>query len=143
MERKAPRHHENFGICTEEKSIKEMANEYKDLLENRVSKPNLVISEDGTLSKQEPTINIGDPESLEIVLFENNPLYEEHSFISGYPILEEALETFKETGNIVSSPEEKAQEINESQITQAQVERERQAARLFYSNLPEEAHTKN
>jgi hypothetical protein len=39
-----------------------MAIEYKDLLEMIVSKPNLVIREYGTLNKQEPTINIGDPE---------------------------------------------------------------------------------
>ena len=53
-----------------------MAIEYKDLLEMIISKPNLVIREYGTLNKQEPTINIGDPESLGIVAFENNPLYE-------------------------------------------------------------------
>lgn len=143
LERKAPSHLEDFGICTEGKTIEEMAIEYKDLLENLVSKPNLVIREDGTLNKQEPTINIGDPESLGIVSFGNNPLYEDHHFISGYPISEEAFETFKETGNIGSSPEERAEEINELQRTQAQAERERQAARSFYSNLPEEARIGN
>jgi hypothetical protein len=143
LERKAPRHLEDFGICTEGKTIEEMAIEYKDLLENLVSKPNLVIREDGTLNKQEPTINIGDPESLGIVVFENNPLYEDHHFISGYPISEEAFETFEETGNIGSSPEERAQEINELQRTQAQAEREREAARSFYSSLPEEARIGN
>ena len=66
MERKAPRHLEDFGICTEGKTIEEMAIEYKDLLENLVSKPNLVIREDGTLNKQEPTINIGDPNRGEL-----------------------------------------------------------------------------
>jgi hypothetical protein len=109
-----------------------------------LSKPNLVIREDGTLNKQEPTINIGDPESLGIVSFENNPLYEDHHFISGYPISEEAFETFKETGNIGSSPEErKAQEINELQRTQAQAEREKTTARSFYSSLPEDARIGN
>jgi hypothetical protein len=143
LERKAPRHLEDFGICTEGKTIEEMAIEYKDLLENLVSKPNLVIREDGTLNKQEPRINIGDPESLGIVVFENNPLYEDHHFISGYPISEEAFETFEETGNIGSSPEERAQEINELQRTQAEREREREAARSFYSSLPEEARIGN
>ena len=95
------------------------------------------------MNKQEPTINIGDPESLGIVSFENNPLYEDHHFISGYPISEEAFETFKETGNIGSSPEERAQEINELQRTQAQTEREKKAARSFYSSLPEEARIGN
>nr|YP_010448043.1 hypothetical protein NRL27_pgp008 [Nitzschia dubiiformis]UTQ75524.1 hypothetical protein [Nitzschia dubiiformis] len=64
LEIKAPGHLGDFGICTEWKTIEEMAIEYKDLLENLLSKPNLVIREDGTLNKQEPTINIGDPESL-------------------------------------------------------------------------------
>jgi hypothetical protein len=135
LERKAPRHLEDFGISTEGKTVEEMAIEYKDLLEMIVSKPNLVIREYGTLNKQEPTINIGDPESRGIVSFENNPLYEDHHFISGYPISEEAFETFKETGNIGISPEERAQEINELQRTQAQAEREKTTARSFYSSL--------
>lgn len=143
LERKAPRHLEDFGISTEGKTVEEMAIEYKDLLEMIVSKPNLVIREYGTLNKQEPTINIGDPESRGIVSFENNPLYEDHHFISGYPISEEAFETFKETGNIGSSPEERAQEINELQRTQAQAEREKTTARSFYSSLPEEARIGN
>ena len=143
LERKAPRHLEDFGICTEGKTVEEMAIEYKDLLEILVSKPNLVIREEGTLNKQEPTINIGDPESLGIVSFENNPLYEDHHFISGYPVSEEAFERFKETGNIGSSPEERAQEINELQRTQSQAERERTTARSFYSSLPEDARIGN
>nr|UVG41922.1 hypothetical protein [Navicula tsukamotoi] len=143
LERKAPRHLEDFGICIDGKTIEDLAAEYKDLLENIVSKPNLVIREDGTLNKQEPTINIGDPESLGIVSFENNPLYKDHHFISGYPISEEAFETFKETGNIGISSEERAQEINELQRTQVQAEREKRAAHSFYSSLPEEARIGN
>lgn len=143
LERKAQKHLEDFHICIDGKTIEEMAMEYKGLLENLLSKPNLVIRENGTLNKQEPTINIGDPESLAIVSFENNPLYEGHHFISGYPISEKAFERFKETGNIGNSPEERAQEINELQIIQAQAERERQAARSFYSNLPKEARIGN
>ena len=83
------------------------------------------------------------PNRWELYRFENNPLYEDHHFISGYTISEEAFETFKETGNIGSSPEERAQEINELQRTQAQAERERKAARSFYSSLPEEARIGN
>jgi hypothetical protein len=143
LERKASSHLEDFGICTEGKTIEEMAIEYNDLLENLLSKPNLVIREDGRLNKREPTINIGDPKSLRIVSFENNPLYEDHHFISGYPISEKAFETFRETGNIGSGPKERAQEINELQRIQAQAERERQAARSFYTNLPEEARIGN
>jgi len=80
LERKAPCHLEDFGISTEGKTVEEMAIEYKDLLEMIVSKPNLVIREYGTLNKQEPTINIGEPELRGIVSFENNPLYEDHHF---------------------------------------------------------------
>ena len=143
LERKAPRHLQDFGISTEGKTVEEMAIEYKDLLETILAKPKLVICEEGTLNKQEPTINIGDPETLGIVSFENNPLYEDHHFISGYTISEEAFERFKETGNIGSSPEERAQEINELQKTQAQAEREKTTARSFYSSLPEEARIGN
>ena len=143
LKRKAPRHLEDFGISTEGKTKEEMAIEYKDFLESLVSKQNLVIREEGTLNKQEPTINIGDPESLGIVVFENNPLYEDHHFISGYPISEKAFEAFKETGNIGSSPEERAQEINELQRTKAQAEREKSTERSFYSNLPEDARIGN
>ena len=50
---------------------------------------------------------------------------------------------FKETGNIGSSPEERAQEINELQRTQAQAEREKTTARSYYSSLPEEARIAN
>ena len=143
LERKAPRHLEDFGISTEGKTVEEMAMEYKDLVESLLSRSNLVIREDGTLNQQEPTINIGDPESRGIVSFENNPLYEDHHFITSYPISEEAFETFEETGNIGSSPEEKAQEINELQRTRAQAERERTTARSFYSSLPENARIGN
>lgn len=143
LEKKAPRHFEDFGISTEWKTVEEMAVEYKDLLEMILSKPNLVIREYGTFNKQEPPIHIGDPESHGIVSFENNPSYEDHHFISGYPISEGAFETFKETGNIGSSPEERAQEINELQKTQAQAKRERTTARSFYTSLPEEARIGN
>jgi len=139
LERKAPRHLEDFGISTEEKTVEEMAMEYKELLESLLSKLNLVIRQDGTLNKQEPVINIGDPESRGIVSFENNPLYEDHHFITSYPISEEAFETFEKTGNIGLSAEERAQEINELQRTQAQAERERTTARSFYSSLLEDA----
>jgi len=141
LERKATRHLEDFGISTEGKTVEEMAIEYKDLLEIIVSKPNLVIREDGTLNKQEPTVNIGDPESRGIVSFENNPLYEDHHFISGYPISEEAFEVFKETGNIGLSPAERKSKIDTFQKKQA--EREKTTARSFYSNLPEDARIGN
>lgn len=51
LERKAPRHLEDFRISTEGKTVEEMAIEYKYLLEMTVSKSNLVIREDGILNK--------------------------------------------------------------------------------------------
>ena len=139
LEGKAPRHLPDFGISIVGKSIEELGVEYKDLVETILSKQGLVVRKDGTLHKQEPTINIRDPETLGIISFENNPLYDKHHFISSYPVSPEAFEAFKETGNIGISEEERAEEINELQRTQAQAERERQVARSFYNNLPEEA----
>lgn len=81
------------------------------MVESLLAKPNLVIREQGTLNKQEPTINFGDPESRGIVSFENNLLYENHHLISSYPISEKAFQKFKETGNIGMSQEERAQEL--------------------------------
>jgi len=98
------------------------------------------------LNKQESTINIGDPESRIIVAFENNSLYEDHHFIhfiSAYSISDEAFKTFEETGNIGSSPEERAQEINKSQKAKAQAEREKTASSSFYNSLPEDARIGN
>ena len=143
LERKAPRHLQDFGISTEGKTVEEMAIEYKDLLETILAKPNLVICEEGTLNKQEPTINIGDPETRGIVSFENNSLYEDHHFISGYPISEEAFEVFKETGNIGLSPAERKSKIDTFQKKQAQAEREKTTAGSFYSSLPEDARIGN
>jgi hypothetical protein len=141
LERKAPRHLESLGISIEGKTVEEMAMEYKYLLEILLSKPNLVIREDGTLNKQERTINIGEPESRGIVSFENNPLYEDHHFISSYPISDKAFKTFKETGNIGSSPEEKKAEIDVFQKKQAEIERTTSSS--FYSSLPEDARIGN
>lgn len=57
MQRKAQFHLGNFGIRIEG----------KNLLKNLILKLNLVILKDGVLNKKEPTINIGNPKSLEIV----------------------------------------------------------------------------
>ena len=143
LARKAPRHLKDFGISTEGKTVKEMCIEYKDLLESLLSKPNLMIREYGTLNKQEPTINIGDPESFRIVSFENNPLYEDHHFISSYKISKKRFQNFNETGNIGMSPEQRAQERNDVQRTQAQAERQKTTARSFYNSLPAEARIGN
>lgn len=143
LERKAPRHLPDFGISIVGKSIEQLGVEYKDLVETILSKQGLVVRKDGTLNKQELTINIGDPETRGIVSFENNPLYDKYHFISSYPVSPEAFEAFKETGNIGMSKEERAQEINKVQRTQAQAERERTTARSFYNTLPEDARIGN
>lgn len=41
-----------------------MASEYMNFIETILSKPGLIVHEDEKLSKQEPTINFGDQESL-------------------------------------------------------------------------------
>ena len=131
LESKARRHLKHFGRSTERKTKEEMASEYKDLLEMIVAKSNLVIRKYGTMNKQEPAIHIGDPESLGIVSFENNPLYKDYHFISGYPISDEEFKTFIETGNIGLSPQERAQKINKLQRTQAQEEKKKQLQARF------------
>jgi hypothetical protein len=143
LERKAPRHLPDFGISIVGKSIEELAVEYKDLVETILSKQGLVVRKDGTLNKQEPTINMGDPETLGIVAFEKNPLYDKHRFISSYPVSQEAFDHFVETGEIGLSPEEKKTKIDAFQKKQAQAERERTTARSFYSSLPEDARIGN
>ena len=143
LERKAPRHLPDFGISTEGKSLEEMASEYKNLVETILGKQDLVTREDGTLNKQEPTINIGDPETFGIVVFEKNPLYDDHHFITSYPVSPEAFEDFEKTGEIGLSPEEKKAKIDAFQKKQAQAEREKKNARSFYSSLPEDARISN
>ncbi len=60
-----------------------MVNKYKESIEAMLAKPN-GIHKKGTFNKQEPTINIGDPETNGIVAFENNLLYDKYHFISNY-----------------------------------------------------------
>jgi len=86
LERKAPKHLPDFDIYIEGKSLEEVAMEYKDLVETILAKQSLVVRKDGTINKQEPTINIGDPETRAITAFENNSLYDKHRFISSYPV---------------------------------------------------------
>jgi len=143
LERKAPPHLKDFGISTEGKTVKEMATEYHDCIENLLQQPGLVVREDGTLGKWEPTINIGDPESRIIVVFEKNPLYDKNHFISSYLIASKAFDDFEETGNIGLSPKERQKTNDQLQRTRAQAERERTTARSFYSNLPEDARIGN
>ncbi len=143
LERKAPRHLDDFGISIVGKSIEELGVEYKDLVETILSKQGLVVRKDGTLSKQEPTINIGDPETRGIVSFENNPLYDKYHFISSYPVSPEAFDHFVETGEIGLSPEERKAEIDAYQKKQAQAERKRTTTGAFYSSLPEDARIGN
>ena len=143
LERKAPKHLPDFGISIEGKSLEEMAMEYKDLVETILAKQGLVVRKDGTLNKQEPTINMGDPETQAIAAFENNTLYDKHRFISSYPVSQEAFDHFKKTGNIGLSPEERKAKIDAFQKNQAQAEIERTTAPSFYSSLPQDARIEN
>lgn len=143
LERKAPRHLPDFGISIVGKSIEELGVEYKDLVETILSKPGLIVRKDGTLNKQEPTINIGDPKTRGIVSFENNPLYDKYHLISSYPVSPEAFDNFVETGNIGLSPAERKAAIDAYEKKQAQTERERTTAGSFYSSLPEDARIGN
>ena len=103
-------------------------------METILLKQDLVVRKDGTLNKQEPTINIGDPETQGILSFENNPLYDKYYFVSGYPVSK-----FEETGEVGLSPQERKAMIDAFQKKQAKAERERTTAHSFYSSLPKEA----
>lgn len=116
----------NFFIIRERAAtVEEMAIEYKNLLETISAKQNLVVCQNRIFSKQEPTVNIRDPETLEIVSFENNPLYDKYHFINNYPVSPETFEAFKKTGNIDISKKEKKAKINIFQRKQAQVKRKK------------------
>lgn len=137
LERKAPDHlQEDFGVSLEGKTIEEMAAEYHDCIENLLQQQNLVVRKDGRLSKQEPTINIGDPETLGIVAFENNPLYDKKHFISSYKITKKAFDEYEVTGNIGLSPEERKAYLDKMQKERYKQEREQ-------SNAPNEAKISN
>lgn len=131
LEKKAPGHLQDFNISTEGKTVEQMAMEYKNLSETILSKPNLVIRKDGRLNKQEPTVNIGDPESLGIVAFENSPLYEDHHFISTYTISEQAFQFFNKTGNIGISPEERKAITAKDTARKEQLQNEKTTLRSF------------
>jgi hypothetical protein len=120
-----------------------MAAEYHDCIENLLQQTDLFVRKDGKLSKQEPTINIGDPKSRKIVSFENNPLYDKNHFISSYEITPEAFNSFEVTSNIGLSPAEKKVKTDQLQKVQARTEREQENASSFYSNLPNYAKISN
>jgi len=143
LERKAKRHLDQFGISIEGKTKPEMSLKYKNFIESLLSKPNLVVHKNGTLNKQEPTINIGDPESLGITVFENNLLYNEHFFISAYKISDKVFDEFKETGNIGISPEKRKAMKLEIASQKEQAGKGKTAEQAFYSTLPEDARIGN
>ena len=106
--KKGKKHIPDFGFPVDGKTSEQIAFKYKDVIEQVLLKPNLVIHETGTFNKLESTINMGDPETLAIVGFERNPLYKNYHFISSYPLSEKAFASFVETGNIGISLEERA-----------------------------------
>jgi hypothetical protein len=144
LERKALSHlQKDFGVSSEGKTIEEMAAEYHDCIENLLQHPNLIVRKDGTLSKQEPTINIGDRKSRKIVSFENNPLYDKNHFISSYEITPEAFDDFEATGNIGLSPAEKKIKTDKLQKKLAQMQKEAANTNSFRSSLSEDARMSN
>lgn len=106
-------------------------------------KPNLIIKKNGTLNKREPIIGYGDPELMEIVAFEKNPIYNKYHFISSYPVSPEAFEIFVDVGNIGQSQEEKMAKINDLLRIQAQTNKKIANAGLFRSTLPKNARLGN
>ncbi len=96
-----------------------MANDYYAEIEQLLQKENL-ITKNGTLNNQEPTINIGDPDSFMIVSFENNRRFDQKHFITSYRSNEDGFDNFEENGNIGQSNEERMSAKNSEKILQQQ-----------------------
>ena len=80
LKRKAERHlGKDYNIILTGKPIVEQGKIFFNFFENFVAtikKSNLVVHKNGTMNEQEPAFIIGDKESLKIVAFEQNPLYD-------------------------------------------------------------------
>ena len=122
---------------------KEQGLTYKDVTEDLLQTPNLVIREDGTMNHQEPAIIFLDPDLGLFASFENNPLYEDHHFITSYKIEEQAVNEFIRTSNIGESPETRKARIDQDQRLRATQERTRENKQSFYQILPEDARIGN
>ena len=144
LERKAPIHLEkDYGVSTEGMTKKEQGLTYKDVIEDLLQTPNLDIRKDGTMNHQEPAIIFLNPDSGLFASFENNPLYEDHHFITSYKIDSEAVNEFKTTVNIGESPETRKRKIDQAQKLKAAQERIQGNKKLFYQTIPEDARMGN
>jgi hypothetical protein len=144
LERKAPRHLTNdYNISIEGKTKTQQGLVYFHEVEEMLKTPNLIVREDGTMNQQEPAIICFDPDSKLFASFENNPLYEDHHFISSYEIDDDAVKEFIMTGNIGENPETRKAKIDQDQKLKAAHERIRENANSFYQTLPQDARIGN
>lgn len=144
LEIKAPRHLlDDYNVSLEGKTLEEQGLAYFHEVEEFLKTPNLIVREDGTMNHQEPSIIFFNEDSRLFVSFENNPLYKDHHFINSYKIIPEAVEEFRETGNIGESPETRKLKIDQDQRLKAAQERIQTNQKSFYLTLPEDARLGN
>ena len=144
LERKAPRHLTNdYNISIEGKTKTQQGLVYFHEVEEMLKTPNLIVREDGIMNQQEPAIICFDPDSKLFASFENNPLYEDHHFISSYEIDDDAVKEFIMTGNIGENPQMRKAKIDQDQKLKAAQERMRENANSFYQTLPQDARIGN
>ena len=144
LERKAPRHLTNdYNISIEGKTKTQQGLVYFHEVEEMLKTPNLIVREDGIMNQQEPAIICFDPDSKLFASFENNPLYEDHHFISSYEIDDDAVKEFIMTGNIGENPQMRKAKIDQDQKLKAAQERIRENANSFYQTLPQDARIGN
>ncbi len=112
-------------------------------MEELLKTPNLIVREDRTMNHQEPATIFFDKDSQLFTSFENNPLYEDHHFISSYEIDDNAANDFIRTGNIGESPETRKAKIDQDQRLKTVQERTQANEHSFYKTLPEDARIDN
>jgi hypothetical protein len=116
LEIKAQSHlQKDYEVSSEGITKNEQGLSYKALIEDLLQTPDLIVQEHGTMNHQESATIFLDPDSTLFASFENNPLYENHHFITSYKIHKDAVNEFIKTGNIGESPETREAKIDQDQ----------------------------
>lgn len=112
----------------------------KDACE-RILELHSTLGQTGRMNKQENIIGFGEVVSKIIILFEDNPLYDndKKSFISAYPITDNKINKFFATGEIGVSREKQRQYFEKQQATKLKLEHESSFRRRLYNALPDNA----
>jgi hypothetical protein len=144
LEIKAQSHlQKDYDVSSEGMTKNEQGLSYKALIEDLLQTPNLIVQEHGTMNHQESATIFFDPDSTLFASFENNPLYEDHHFVTLYKINKDAVNEFIKTGNIGESTEMREAKIDQDQRLKAIQKQIQVNEQLFYQILPKDAHIGN